>query len=640
MAGGRRRGTAPGEPARGDGPGEEFVVAGPPPAGVPLLTNGELARIFYEIGDLVELRGDVVYKAVAYRRAADAIRHSQVDVAHAYRDGNPPKIAGVGEAIARKIEELATTGRLEFRERLRTEVPVSLLDLVAIPGLGPRTVRELHERLGILTVDELEAAARSGAIRAVKGMSEKTEERILEGIEALGRGRSRMLLGEAAAHVDAVIARLRDTPGLRSLTPAGSFRRRRETIGDLDLLAETDDPAAVVEAFTALPAVDRVLARGSAKAMVEIVNGPQVDLMTYPPGQAGSYLVHFTGSAAHNVKLRGMARDRGWSLSEKGYVRLGPDGEPLPGADADLRTFATEEETYAFLGLPLIPPELREDRGEVEAALAGRLPPLVAEADLRGDCHAHTNWSDGVHTVEQMALAARARGYAFLVLTDHSYGLGIAGGLTPARVSEQRAVIRALNARLAREEADGTAPQGNGPGGFRVLHGCELEIRSDGSLDFDDATLAAFDVVVASLHQGRRQPREQLTMRVISAIRSPHVDVIAHPAGRYIDERPDLDLDWEPIYEEAARTGTFLEIDGTDHRLDLDEHRARRAVEVGCRVTIDSDAHHVDELDMIRWGVGIARRAWIRRDDVGNAMSREELLDWVAGKPGRVGRRG
>ncbi len=609
-------------------------------ADVPLLSNGELARIFYEIGDLVELRGDVVYKAVAYRRAADAIRHSQVDVARAYREGHPPKIPGVGEAIAKKLEELATTGRLAFRERLRTEVPVSLLDLVAIPGLGPRTVRELHERLGILTVPELEAAARSGAVRGVKGMSAKTEERILEGIAALGRGRSRMLLGEAAVHVDALIAQLEGTPGLRSLTPAGSFRRRRETIGDLDLLAETDDPSAVADAFTSLPAAERVLAAGAAKSMIEIVHGPQVDLMTYPPGHAGTYLIHFTGSAAHNVHLRGMARDRGWSLSEKGFARLGPDGEALTGADAELRTFPTEEAAYAFLGLPFIPPELREDRGEIEAALAGELPVLVDQADIRGDCHAHTNWSDGVHSVEQMALAARGRGYAYLVLTDHSYGLGIARGLTPERVGEQRALIRALNARLARDEADGTAPPETHPDGFRVLHGCELEIRSDGTLDFDDATLDGFDVVVASLHQGRRQPREQLTMRVISAIRSPHVDVIAHPAGRFIDDRPDLDLDWDPIYEEAARTGTFLEIDGTDHRLDLDEHRARRAVQAGCRVTIDSDAHHIDELDMIRWGVGVARRAWLRRADVGNAMSREELLDWVAGKAGRLGQRG
>ena len=615
----------------------------PPLLSPALLSNDELAAVFREMGDLVELKGDVVYKAVAYRRAADVIAHSPVEVARAYREGRPPKLPGVGQAIDRKLRELSETGGLESLERLRAEVPPTLLEVLAIPGVGPRTARELWVDLGIASLAELEAAARGGALRGRRGMTARTEERILEGIAAIDRQGRRLLLGEAEAHVERVLAGLAGTPGLACAFAAGSFRRRRETVGDLDILAGTDAPAALVGRFTSLPQVERVLTSGAEKASVELAGGPQVDLMSFPPGDAGTYLVHFTGSKEHNVRLRGMARDQGWSLSEKGFLRLGADGEPLggsatglAGAAAELRTFATEEEAYAFLGLPFIPPELREDRGEIEAAIEGRLPHLIETGDLRGDCHVHSDWSDGVHTPEQMAEAARALGYGYVVLSDHSFGLGIARGLTPERVTEQREVVTRLNERFAREEAAGRAPACAHPGGFRVLHGCEVEIRADGSLDFDDQTLGRFDVVIAALHQGRRQDRERLTARVLAALRSPHVDIIAHPAGRMIGERPDLDLDWEAIYGEAARTGTLLEIDASDHRLDLDDVRARRAKEAGCRLVIDSDAHRVEELDSIRWGVGTARRAWLEARDVANTMSREALLEWVAGKPGRV----
>jgi len=618
-------------------PAVQPLADGAPPASEPpLLSNDELARVFYEIGDLVELKGELVFKAVAYRRAADAIAHCPVEVARAYREGHPPKLAGVGAAIDKKIAELAATGRLGFHERLREEVPPSLLEILAIPGVGPRTVKELHDALGVLTLDDVEAAARAGRIRGLKGMTPRTEERILEGIEAMSRRIRRLLLGEAEAHVERLLAALNGTPGLRSLQAAGSFRRRRETIGDLDLLAETDDPAGLVRTFAALPEAERVIAAGTAKGSIELRGGPQVDLMTFPPGEGGTYMVHFTGSKEHNVRLRGMARDRGWSLSEKGFLRLGPDGEPLTGPQGELRTFAGEGEVYAFLGLPFVPPELREDRGEIEAALEGGLPDLIEPADLQGDAHAHSDWSDGVHTPARMAEAARARGYAYLVLSDHSFGLGIARGLTPERVLAQRAVVAELNERFEREEGAGSPPDGLHPDGFRLLHGCELEIRSDGTFDFDDDLLASFDVVVASLHQGRRQPREQLTARVLSAIRSPHVDILAHPSGRLIGERPELDLDWESIFAEAAGTGTLLEINGSDHRLDLDDVRARRARELGCRFTIDSDAHRVEELDNVRWGVSVARRAWLSAADVATTWSRGELLAWVAGKAARV----
>ncbi len=655
-------------PSIGEPPGRErsSTVEAAQPAGadaqpaqtlsgaVPLLSNAELARIFYEIADLLEIKGELVYKAVAYRRVADAIERSPVDVAQAYRERRPPKLVGVGAAIAEKLRELADTGRLAYLDRLRGEVPRSLLQLLAVPGVGPRTVYTLHERLGVADLDDLRRAAESGALRSVRGMTERTEQAILAGIAGLERAPTRMRLGQAARLVDKVRAVLASTPGLARLEAAGSFRRRVATIGDIDLLAASREPRTLADRFVAMASVEKVLAHGPHKSAVVLNEGRQVDLMIAPPGSYGTFLVHFTGSKAHNVRLRGIARERGWSLSEHGFVRLGPDGEPLAGEAAELRTFPDEGGVYRFLDLPWIEPELREDRGEIEAAIAARgpdgrlpehagrgaLPKLVELADLRGDCHVHSNWSDGVYDIEVMAEAARQRGYSWIVLTDHSVGLGIARGLSVERVLEQREVVGALNARYALEEREGRAPEATPPDGFRVLHGVELEIRADATLDFEAGVLASFDLVVASLHQGRRQSARQLTDRVLAAIRSPHVDVIAHPSGRMLTGRDELPLEWDALYAEAARTGTLLEINGSDNRLDLDDERARRARDTGCRLVISSDAHRISELDFVAFGVDMARRGWIGPADVINTGSRDELLAWVAAKPERVLRRG
>jgi DNA polymerase (family 10) len=621
--------------------GEPDLRAGEPDP----LSNGDLGRIFHEIGDLLEIKGELVFKTVAYHRAADAIERSPVEVARAYRDGHPPDIPGVGRAIADKLGELATTGRLGYRERLLAEFPPTLLDLLRIPGLGPKTVRQLYTTFGIATLEELKAAAESGRLRGLRGLSARTERQIIEGIAGLATRERRLLLSEARAIVEDLTTRLSVGPGVNRIVAAGSFRRRRESIGDLDLLVEADDRAVAVERFAALPAVGSVINRGLAKAIVGLADrGPQVDFMLMPPVAAGSYLVHFTGSKEHNVRLRARARDRGWSLSEKGFLRIGEDGEdgedgkdgkdgeyggPPSGAAAELRTFATEAEVYAFLDLPFIEPELREDRGEIEAALAGRLPDLIEVADLRGDLHCHSDWSDGSQPIEVMAEAARKRGHAYQVLTDHSLSLAIARGLAPDRVALQARVIAALNRRYADEEDAGTAPPETSPEGFRLLHGCELEIRADGRLDYDDELLATFDLVVASLHVARRQTRAELTARVLGAIRNPHVDVIAHPAGRMIGRRDDLDLDWDAIYAEAARTGTVLEMNGSPHRLDLAVERARHAVEVGCLLSVDSDAHRTSEFDHLEWGVSQARRAWVEPGVVLNTRSRGGLLEWV-----------
>ena len=601
------------------------------------LTNGDLARVFHEIGDILEVQGEIAFKTIAYHRAADTIGRSPIDLVAAYRSGDPPKVAGVGGAISDKIRELVTTGRMAYLDRLRTEVPASLVELLEIPGLGPKTVRQLHVELGIQDLAGLKAAAEAGRVRTVRGLSERTERMILEGIARIESAPPRRLyLHQAEEHIAALTEVLSAVPGVISIEPAGSYRRRKETIGDLDLLAETTDPAALMARFTQLGDAPDVVARGAHKSAIRIHRGPQVDLMVMPPGSAGAYRLHFTGSKEHNVRLRARARDRGWSLSEYGFQRIGADGEVLTGADAELRTFPTEEEAYAFLGLPFIEPELRENEGEIEAALAGTLPTLITKADLRGDCPTHSDWSDGRQPLEVLVEAARRRGYAYQVITDHTQSLAIANGLTPDRVEEERAVIEALNARFAAEEAAGSAPPETPPEGFRLLHGCELEVRADGVLDYEDELLARFDVVVASVHVARRQSRADLTRRTLNAIRSPHVDIIAHPSGRMIQRRDDLDLDWDAVYEAAARNGTALEMNGSPARLDLSPERARRAVAAGCILTIDSDAHHTGELDDTRWGVAQARRGWVTAADVLNTRSRADLLAWVAAKPDRI----
>jgi DNA polymerase (family 10) len=602
------------------------------PGTAAVLTNAQLATMFHEIGDLLEVKGELVFKTVAYHRAADAIGRSPVEVARSYRDDRPPDIPGVGKAIADKIAEAATTGRMTYHEKLLAEFPPTLLDLLRLPGMGPKTVRAVYTELGVRNLDELKAAAAEGRLRTLRGLSPRSEAQVLKAIEGLEAADLRLLLPRAKALVDELSQNLQGVLGVGRIVAAGSYRRRRETIGDIDLLAETPHGTEVVERFVGLPSVETVLGRGPHKAAVKLGGrGPQVDLMVMPPDEAGTYLIHFTGSKEHNVRLRERARDLGWSLSEYGFARLDDEGQVAkPDGDAaELRTFATEAEAYGFLGLPYIEPELREDRGEIEAGLAGMLPALVTLADLRGDLHSHTEWSDGAFPIEVMAEAARRRGHAYQVITDHTQSLAIARGLDPERVARERLEIATLNERFRDEELAGTAPPETSPEGFRLLHGCELEIRADGQLDYPDELLATFDLVVASLHVARRQTRAELTQRVLNAIESPHVDVIAHPSGRMIGTRDDLDLDWDVVYRAAARTGTVLEMNGSPHRLDLAVERARHAMELGCTLAVDSDAHHTREFDHLEWGITQARRAWVEREDLLNTRSRAELLAWL-----------
>jgi len=569
-----------------------------------LVTNAELARVFREIGDMLEILGEVVYKAVAYRRVADVVERYPEDVAALYHRGTPPKIAGAGPALSAKLAELAETGELAYHQGLRAQVPDGLLDMLRVPGVGPRTVKLLHEELAIDSVDALRAAAADGQLRGLKGLSERTEENILAGISRLDRTDGRLLLHEADALVAGLLARLRDVRGVVRLEPAGSLRRRRATIGDLDLLAATDDPAALIAALDGLPEVERILSAGTDKSSIVLHSGPQVDLMVCPPAAWGTHLVHFTGNKDHNVTLRGMALDRGLSLSEKGF-KVVETGELLLDA--------TEEAVYERLGLPWIPPEMREHTGEIKAALAGKLPQPVTLEQVRGDTHVHSDWTDGVDSIETMARAARALGREWIVLTDHSPSLGITRGLVPERVEEQRAELARLNAELAP---------------FRILHGTEMEIRADATLDYPDELLARFDFVVASVHTARGQSSEQLTRRTLAAVENPHVDAVAHPTGRIVNRRDPMALDWPPIFAAAARTGTLLEINGSP-RLDLEDALAAAAGRAGVRLTVASDAHRTEELDQVAYAVSMARRAWLTADQVAGTRSADGLLELV-----------
>ena len=574
-------------------------------SGDAVISNAEIGRIFTEIGDMLEILGEVVYKAVAYRRVADAVERHPEDVAALFRRNQPPKLPGAGAALTAKLAELAETGRLEYHERLRAQVPDGLLEMLRVPGIGPKTVRLLSTELGIGSLEALRAAAEDGRLRAVKGLSERTERNVLEGIARIERRSTRLLIHDADALVADLVARLADAPGVRRIEVAGSLRRRRSTIGDLDLLAAVDDPTRVIAALDGMAEVEKVLSAGTDKSSIVLRDGPQVDLMVCPPAAWGTHLVHFTGSKDHNIALRGMALDRGWSLSEKGFKVI-ETGELLLDAE--------EADVYERLGLPWIPPELREGDGEVEAARGGALPALVTHQDLRGDTHTHSDWTDGVDSIETMARAARDLGHEYIVMTDHSPSLGITRGLLPDQVEAQRIEIARVNADLAP---------------FRVLHGTELEIRADATLDYPDEILARFDVVIASIHTGRGQSTEQLTRRALAAIEHPHVDVLAHPSGRIVNRRDQLPLDWPRIFEAAARCGTALEINGSP-RLDLEDSLARAAGRAGARLTVASDAHRTEELSQQRYAVDVARRAWLTADQLLATRDATTLLELLS----------
>jgi DNA polymerase (family X) len=570
------------------------------------MNNRELAETFQLIGDLMEIKGEIIYKILAYRKASDSLLNLGRDINDVYREGELTSIPGVGKAIAEKIEELLDTGKLEFLEKLKQEVPAGLAEMLKVPDLGPKKVALFWKEAGIDSLDKLESAARAGKLRKLPGMGEKSEAKILAGIAALGRRTQRHPLETAYPAALELLAYLRQAPGVVAAEAAGSLRRMRPTVGDLDILAASNDPKQVMQAFVTHPQVLEVTGHGEMKSSVEFQNGLRAQLWVQPPERFGTALVYATGSKDHNVRLRELALDMGLSLSEKSFLK--EDGSEI--------TCAKEEEVYEVLGLPWIPPELREDRGEVQAAQAGQLPQLLERDHIVSELHTHSTWSDGKNTIREMALAARERGLKVLAVTDHSAGLGITGGLSIEQLWEQRAEIEAVQKELGDS--------------LRLLHGTEVEIKADGELGFPDEVLAKLDIVIASIHVGLRQPREQITARMLKALRNPHVDIIGHPTGRLIPNREGADLDMEAVFAAAAEEGVALEINAHPRRLDLEDIYARRAVEKGIRLSVNTDAHSPADLDLMHFGVATARRGWVRPQDVLNTWKPGRLLDWLA----------
>ena len=572
------------------------------------MDNQTVAGTFDQIADLLEIKGEAIYRVNAYRRAAESIRSSSEDVNELAQQGRLKEIPGVGEAIADKIGELLATGKLAFFDQLTSEIPAGLLDVLKVQDVGPKKAAQFWKSLDVTSVDELEAAARSGQLRTLPGMGEKSEARILASLEAYRRRSGRQLLGRAMPLAETILGRLRIVPGVQRAEMAGSLRRWRETIGDLDFVASVVEANPVIEAFTAFPEVARVRGRGETKLSVELEGGIQAQLWLHPPAHFGSAWQYATGSQGHNVRLRERAQTLGLSLSEHGM-----QGDRAPDLE-----MAEEEHVYHALGLPWIPPELREDRGEIQAASVGQLPTLIEERDMRGELHAHSTWSDGRASIEEMAMAAIEAGLEYLVISDHSQSLGVARGLSVERLREQRREIEDVQRKLGRK--------------LRLLQGTEVEILADGRLDFPDDVLAELDVVTASLHSSLRQDREQATARLLGAIHNPNVDNIGHPTGRMLEQREGADLDLDAIFKAAARTGTALEINAHPERLDLADIHARRAAELGCWLTVNTDAHSPADLGLRRYGIGTARRAWLAPEQVINTWPLQSVLDWARGR--------
>jgi DNA polymerase (family 10) len=576
---------------------------------VPRYTNRQVAEMFYQIADLSEINGEAIYPVLAYRKAADNIANLGRDINEVWREGKLQEIPGVGVAIAAKISELLDTGHMTFYDKLTAEVPLSLVDVLHIPDVGPKKARAMWQELGLTTVAEVKDAAEAGELRALPGFGPRTEVKILTGIESLVRratGRVHMGLAFPAAR-DLVVALAR-MPQVQRVTYAGSLRRFSPTIGDLDILCATEAPAEVMAAFRESPQVETVLLSGETKTRVRLLNGLETDLRCLDETRWGTALQYFTGSQAHNVKLRELALKRGFSLSEYSLTRT---SLAEAGKDGSEILCAEEDDVYQALGLPYIEPELREDRGEIEAALAGELPRLVSIHDIRGEVHCHSTWSDGVASIEDMAMAAEQRGYEYLAISDHSQSLGVTGGLTPERLYQQREEIQAVQEKLRR---------------LRLIHGTEVEIRADGSLDFPDQVLAELDFVVASVHSGLRQDRDTMTARVVRAMRHPHVHALGHPSGRLLTQREESAVDLDEVLRVAAETGTIIEVNAAPERLDLDDVHVRRAIELGVRLVINTDAHHPDGFDNLLFGVATARRGWAGPEHIANTLPLGALL--------------
>jgi len=581
--------------------------------------NADIARVFEEIADLLEIQEANPFRVRAYRNAARTVGDLRIDLAQTIADGKPlPKLPGIGEDLAEKIQDIAASGTTALLERLHKELPPAITALLKIPGLGPKRVRALNRELKIRTLEELAQAARGGRIGALKGFGAKTEAGILEAAEAHLTKKRRFKLAVAAQYAEPLAAYLAGGKGADSVVICGSFRRMKETVGDIDILVTSAAPAAVMARFAKYPEVREMLASGETRASAVLASGLQVDVRVVPAESFGAALHYFTGSKAHNIAVRRLGQAKGLKINEYGVFKVAQGGRDK-GREKRIAG-DTEASVFAAVGLPFIPPELREDSGEIEAARRGELPKLVELGDLRGDLHAHTKATDGKNTLEEMALAAKKAGLEYLAITEHSRRMTVAHGLDPQRLARQIDEIDRLNERLA---------------GITLLKGIEVDILEDGTLDLPDAILAKLDLVVGAVHSKFDLPRARQTERILAAMESPYLSILAHPSGRLIDEREAYDVDMLKIVRKARARGIALELNAHPERLDLTDVHCRMAKEEGVLVAIDSDAHSVHEFDNLRFGIGQARRGWLEKTDVLNTRPLAALRAALARRDAR-----
>ena len=577
-------------------------------------TNEQIAELFENMGSLLEMKGDTIFKIRAYQRAARIIEQLSLPLAQAVENGEDlTKIPGVGKAISEKIAEFIGTGQVAAYQRLLEELPPGVLDLKDIPGIGPKTAVAIGVELGISTVEGVAEAAADGRLAGLPRMGQKAADSILRHIEAFQAIGSRTPIGQALPIAEEVIAALRkQCPEIGPLFPAGSLRRWEETIGDIDLIGIAPDPEAVGDALVALPMIKDVLVHGPKKTSVVVESGMQIDLRIGEPGTFGALLQYFTGSQQHNIRLRDYANRKGLSLNEYGITNT---------ETGKVEEFADEEGFYARLGLPWMPPELRTGVYELDAGLADSLPRLIEETDLKGDLHLHSEWSDGNDPIELMIEAAVSQGYEYMALTDHSASLGVANGLTNERLESQISLLRSMQKNYD----------------ITILCGSECDIRANGDMDYPDEILAQLDWVVASVHSAMGQDQATMPARMIKAMEHPSVTIIGHLTTRLLGQREPVEFDLEAVLQAARDTGTALEINASPERLDLKDTHAYRARELGVPLVINTDSHHHTHLDKRRFGVAVARRAWCRPEDILNTMSREEFLEVIrTPKPERL----
>jgi DNA polymerase (family 10) len=572
------------------------------------MRNLEIAKLFNEIADILEVKDENPFRIRAYRRAAQAIEGLPEDIAAIAARGGLLVVPGIGKDLAAKIREYLETGMVAYLEELRREIPAGVIELLGIHGVGPKTAKVLYEQKAVDSVDKLEEMAKTGALAGLPGIKAKTAENILKGIAVWRSGRERMLLGSALLLAEAILDRLRSLKEVNQIEPAGSLRRMKETVKDIDILVSSTKPARVMDVFVGLDNAAEVLAHGETKSSVRLRENIQVDLRVVEPDCFGAALQYFTGSKQHNIRVRELAQRKGLKISEYGVFN-----------EKTSRRVAgkTEAEVYEAVGLPFIPPELREDGGEIEAGSQGRLPTLVALADVRGDLQMHTTWSDGAHSLAELAEGVQARGYQYMAVTDHSRSTTVAGGMKDEQVLQMIAEVRALNKTLK---------------GFRVLAGCEVDIKADGSLDYPDDILRQLDLVLVSVHSRFKMAREEMTARIVRALRHPLVHMLGHPTGRLIGERGAYELDMEAVLQAARATGAAVEINASPSRLDLNDLHARRAKELGIPIAINTDAHTVGQLDYMRFGVSVARRGWLTPADILNTQPEKQLVTWLERK--------